>query len=494
MAASQSPHFLNDSKIMSTIVVAPVYSEQSVYRGKGNMHHMCTIESTTNKSVNMAISKLANGQSTSVVAIKALIEKLNALPPCEYEGKGCTIFSSILTSKNSPLKNFMNHVKHDYERILNGDAIIFSNNLIKKVGEDLGVEIGKDLLHDSFNPKYTDPTSWMTNRIALYNPSVNFEHVCMIVHLMITGRIQVNQLVLGPFITIFNYWIEHRDEMKFLIYHYVKLIRVNILFKYGQGFKPANLFANLRFGALTDQNIEIYGDTRIYKDPSRLLSMFALTPRTEAIVGEGGGKCIFWNWYKNNSFINEMNDAYNELMLMINNQNDTRMQLSIYDLFMLLTKRDIDMRIRSSISKTPVQYASFVVPDTVVYVDEIQKILLDEIINQVVTGSFVITFSDINLFKDHRVFAPYTRERIESECGTITAFRKEIKTIDLGVTFEEFIKLILARNDSTTNTFRVVGHDPSLGVSQKTYIPYVSGSFSMARRIEVSPPKHANKN
>lgn len=479
---------------MSTIVVAPVFEKQSVYHGKGNSHHTCTIESTVNKSVNIAISKLACGQSVSASAIKAFVEKLNELPPCEYEGKGCTIFSSILTSKNSPLKNFMNHVKHDYEMILTVDACLFSKDIIKRIGEDLGVEIGHELLHDSFNPMYKDPSVWFTNRISVYNPSVNFEHVCMIVHLMITGRIKVDQLVLGPFITIFNYWLEHRDEMRFLIYHYVKLIRVNILFKYGQGFKPANLFANLRFGALTDQNIEIYGDTRIYKDPSRLLSMFALNPRTEATVGEGGGNCIFWNWYKNNSFINEMNDAYNEIMLMINNQNDARLRLSTYDLFMLLAKRDIDMRIRSSMSKTPVKYESFVIPNTIMYEDEIQKILLDEIVDRIVTGSFVITFSDINLFKDHRVFAPYTRERVESALGREDRVRREIKTIDIGVTFEELIKMILARNDLTTNTFRVVGHDPSLGVSRKEYIPYVSGSFSMARRIEVSLPKHANDN
>ena len=490
----QSPHFLNDSKIMSTIVVVPAFEKQSVYHGKGNSHHMRTFESTSNKTVREAISALSKGQSVSASAVKAFVEKLNALPPCGYEGKACTIFSSVLTSLNSPLMNFMNHVKRDYETILHGDAIVFSNNLIEKIGEDLGVRIGHELLHDPANPMYRDPTTWMSNRISLYNPSVNFEHVCMIVHWMITGRIKVDQTVLAPFITLFNYWQEHREDMRFLIYHYVKLIRVNILFKYGQGFKPANVFANLRFGALTDQNIEIYGDTRIYKDPSRLLSMFALTPRTEAKLGEAGDKAIFWNWYKNNTFTNEMNDGYNEILLMTSNQKDERMKLPIYDLFMLLTKRDIDMRIRSSMSKTPIQYSSLVIPHTVIYEDEIQKILLDEMVNQVVTGSFVITFSDISLYKDHKVFAPYTREYEFGELGEVTGVRKEIKTIDLGVTFDAFIKLILARNDLSTNTFRVIGHNPSLGISQKVYTPYVSGSFSMARRIEVSPPKHANKN
>ena len=218
-----------------SILVSPEYTTKVIKQN--NTLREITIENYKNRSVNEAINYVINEAKQQLettdtrIVTNKIIELLQSIPQTNTTSKSNTILYPILLKHNSILINFIEQVKTDYEDILSRSHTEFTQDVINEITNLTNIEFDRECLTDINNPKFTNCETWLSKRCALYNPSVNFEHVMFIVDIMLNGYAQSTEVLL-PFYFFLKLWIDERQTMKFLIYHFMKLIRVYILSKY----------------------------------------------------------------------------------------------------------------------------------------------------------------------------------------------------------------------------------------------------------------------
>ena len=452
------------------------------------------VERCYNQSVEEAvehmIDNVPHNTSTLINAINTLLEDI---PQTKCLCKADSIFYNLLVAKQSKLCPFVNSVKHDYENILMFESGLFNKDVHDQISNLFNIEISAECLHDTNNIKYMARNTWFGNRICLYNPSVNFEHVCYLVDMMLSENIKPSIEVLAPFYYILKQWSENRGVVKWLVYHYMKLIRVNIIGKYSQTlFNPAQRFTNMRFGAITDQNIEVYGNVKLSDDENNLMSLFSLLPRTQVVKTTQDERCLFVDWNPLTPIIKTFTKSFIELF---DNHADA---------FEYMT--DIDIKPRGGRSYNA--YKTVYIDDSLLYknigkdndehhqqaikqlLSDIPDALYITLVNYIIDHSYQITDTELSVYENYVVYITYTGA---DGVKTVSTHRTLGKLIAGVVQQREPAAASNAAHESgfddTASTAAPVFHrvENILPVEHRDYIPHVVGGFSRAMRNIITP-------
>ena len=459
---------------MSAIVVEPEYTN----------NHGRQVEKYKNYSVKYAIQHIvsqykqhgANLQQTC----SEIIDTLNQVNcPVAIEKANSVCVNAL--PNGSPLWGFLLQVKYDYENILINKCEDFSVNLLDDAAELTGIRLNNECFYDVNNPKFANPSTWFGKRISLYNPAVNFEHVCLLVHCMLANPSNASQEVVYPFHFFLTQWLAHRETMMWTIYHYIKLIRVYILgWNTHRAFAPAQFFTNLRFGAITDQNIEVYGDVKLSDDKLNMLSLFSLFPRSHIVKTTENEQPIFFAWNCLTPMITMFTSNCKQLVNYIN----SHAEFTAFDFFMQANTYDITPRISTIKNKQYSAYKTVYIDNSPLVknigqkqTDEQKAIIKDllakipealyiEMVNFIGSLNLSITSEEMGKYAHNVVYITYTGA-------------DGVKTVSTHHTFAQLIEAISMRKDSN-GVF--VPAENIMTVKHIDYIPDVIGGYSHAVR------------
>ena len=450
------------------------------------------VERCYNQSVEEAVEYMIdNTPHITTTLISAINTLLEDIPQTKCLCKADSIFYNLLVAKQSKLCPFVNSVKHDYENILMFESGLFNKDVHDQISKLFGIEISAECLHDTNNIKYMARNTWFGNRICLYNPSVNFEHVCYLVDMMLSENIKPSIEVLAPFYYILKLWSENRGVVKWLVYHYMKLIRVNIVGKYSPTlFNPAQCFTNMRFGAITDQNIEVYGNVKLSDDENNLMSLFSLLPRTQVVKTTQDERCLFVDWNPLTPIIKTFTKSFIESF-------NTLHDKSPFMLFEHMT--DIDIKPRGGRSYNA--YKTVYIDDSLLYknigkdnnaeqatlasrcsqehhqqaikqlLSNIPDTLYITLVNYIIDHSYQITDTELSVYENYVVYITYTGA-------------DGVKTISTHRTLGKLSAGVVQQRDES-GVFHHV--ENVLPVEHRDYIPHVIGGFSRAIRNIITP-------
>lgn len=456
-----------------SILVSPEYTTKVIKQN--NTLREITIENYKNRSVNEAINYVINEAKQQLettdtrIITNKIIELLQSIPQTNTTSKSNTILYPILLKHESVLINFIEQVKTDYEDILSRSHTEFTQDVIQNITNLTNIEFDRECLTDINNPKFTNCETWLSKRCALYNPSVNFEHVMFIVDIMLNGYAQSTEVLL-PFYFFLKLWIDERQTMKFLIYHFMKLIRVYILSKYTQTpFTPAQSFTNIRFGAITDQNIEIYGDVRLSDDETEITSLFSLSPRTH-IVKAPNENIICFDWNILNMFVKSFTKKSKYVETIFLDIHELQRFGNHYELFKMLNTEDVIPRFNYIKSNKMNDYKTLFIDDEKPN-DDIPIALFNELCNFIINGKYTIDEDTLNTYGEHLIYITYT--------GT-----NGVKTISTNKTLLQLIETIYNQKDENGMFTPIV---PTIETTLRDYIPIVKGNFSRANRNIITP-------
>ena len=465
-----------------SVIVAPEFIQQTNSQGV-----KYDVEKYKNNSVMQAINYAINRINTQYQDINQVVDDLKSMlfddiNDTNTMDKANSICKHLLSS-GSLLKSFMDNVTTDYERILEYDHINFTTDIIDDCARITGIAIDKECLYDVNNKKYTDPKTWFANRISLYNPLVNFEHVCLVVDIMLNNPRFVYTEVIYPFFYFVRCWLNNHDKMRWLICHYIKLIRVNILSKYTRTtFKPVNLFTNIRFGYLTDQNIELYGDIRLPDN----MSCFSTLPRTHITKLSDMERTIFYSWNDITPTNEDLNNNYRSVDAVIDD--DVRGCKYPYDIFMMLTHFDIKPRLKCIRDNQYNVYKTVIIDDKRLMVDNnstqteedkkyvadlitmIPEALYIALINRLGESNFTCTRSELTFYGSCIIYITYT------------GFTG-VETVCTHHTFRQLVDAINLRKNSKGEFIPVQN---IMNIKVEDYIPTVTGNFSCANRMVIT--------
>lgn len=447
------------------------------------------IESCENESVSRAINQIINIVKNRfglnvIRAQNALINLLNNIPDIVSIDKANSICPYAIPT-NSPLYWFMANVKNDYENILENEYINFSYDIHNEITRLTTIKIMRECLTDIHNSKFQEPNTWFGKRISLYNPVVNFEHVCLLVHAMLVNNARPSIDVIYPFYYFVNLWVNHRDNMKWLIYHYIKLIRVYVINKYStSSFSPVRNFTNMRFGTITDQNIEVYGDVKLNSDRKNIFSLFSLFPRSHVVKTLYLEKSLFfsWNTITSTPLMISFSIARDNLINVVNNPTD----LTDYDLLMSFIEYDISPRLQLIDKQQKINYETVYIQDIFERTTDNEKFVRNrareipdalyiELVNYI--GNHYNNINqwensdEYNNYKNHIVYVTYTG------CDGV-------KTVS---THRSLSKLFEAVKIRTNSDGVFISADNIIKIERKQYIPLVCGNFSAAKRNIITP-------
>lgn len=433
--------------------IAPIFVKNSKNNFVENCHNSTVIRVI--QGIINDVLKLTPQQNIPV----KIREILDGITKPKIAQKANSIFYVKMVEKDSPLIPFMENVKNKYEEILSGKYSEFSKEKLEKINELLGFNLSPELFYDVNNPNFANPSVWFSKRTSLYNPAVNFEHVCYIVDLMLDNFLKPSVEILAPFYYFLHLW-SNVDDFDFVIYHLIKLIRVNIYAKYIQGvFPPVNSFVNLRFGAITDQNIEVYGDVKLSTKTDSIFSLFTLCPRTPVVKASDSEEIIVYDWNGLNSMTKQFTENLHKPL-----RPDYPLQV-----FQQMEKLDISPRISSAKNKKVNHYETVFVDDVNLLKSDPENInrIPEELFNEIAR---VILSKNISLpkgatkFDNHVIYITFT--------GT----NDTVNTISTHHTLKDLLKLLTEAVP-----------DKMIPITHRQYIPQVHGNFSMASREVITP-------
>lgn len=437
--------------------VAPIFIKNSNDMLIENCHNNIVV-----KAIQNVISSVFVGKMT-VEDLKSDVHQfLDSITRPAITQKANSIFYVKLMEKDSPIIPFMEKVKNDYEEILHSKHSMFSKDVLEKINSKLLFNLSPELFYDIHNPNFADPSVWFSKRTSLYNPAVNFEHVCYMVDLMLENTLKPSVEILAPFYYFVKLWAEY-DEFSFVIYHLIKLIRVSIYSKYYRGaFSPVNSFVNIRFGAITDQNIEVYGDVKLSDNPDDILSLFTLCPRTPVVKSNNFEDIIVYDW----NGLNKMTKLFTH-----NSRQDIRPGLPL-PVFLQMEKLDITPRISSAKHKKVNYYSTVFIDDFKLLCTSREN--LSNITNELFREMARDILRKIPTAKDNKSFSKYDNHTVYV---MFTDSHGRVNTVSTHNHFSILRELI--QNN----------HIPQakIKMEHREYIPQVSGSFSMANREIITP-------
>ena len=448
-------------------------------------NHGRQVEKYKNYSVKEAINHVVNQYSQHRVNLQQtcseIIDALNQIDYPQAIEKANSICVHAL-STNSPLWGFLLQVKRDYEDILENKHENFDVRLLDKAAELTGIRLANECFYDVNNPKFANPSTWFGKRIALYNPAVNFEHVCLLVDYILANPSYATADVVYPFHFFLKCYLDDPDTMKWTIYHYIKLIRVNILGKYSQKpFAPAQLFANLRFGAITDQNIEVYGDVKLATNPKAMLSFFSLFPRSHIVKTLSNEQPIYFAWNGLTPMITMFTSNCKQLV----NTLAANSPRTPFEFFTMSNNLDITPRVSTIRNKQYGAYKTVQIDDSLLIkhigekqtaeqeaiikdlLAKIPEALYIEAVNFLGPLNLSLTPEEYAAHKNNIVYITYTGS-------------DGVKTISTHHTFAQLVEAIDLRKKNENCLF--IPAENVLSVKHLDYIPDVIGGYSRAVR------------
>lgn len=193
---------------------------------------------------------------------------------------------------------FMSEIINNYDRIERGECPPLEENYNENLIRILGFGLSKNMF--TAKPE-TQPTfTYFNKRWSWYNQSVNFEHVCFVVALILLRKVEISpkysERIVYPFLYFLVKYKENKEQLQYFVYHLMKFIRVDNTRALGDRqyvWNPFTYMTNFAFGSFMDPNVEIYGNTRLSTDKRNILSMFSNAPRSTADTAE---KAIWFNW------------------------------------------------------------------------------------------------------------------------------------------------------------------------------------------------------
>ena len=495
-------------KATKPLIVGPEYVE-TTYTDDQNKKHTHKVEKDTNDSVAQAFAMAASKgkkmcEEQNISHVQGINNTIFSLMNNTAETKipkAQTIFMHVMKSTRGAMSIFANIVHSNYEQILETDYTKFSAEYLKYLGNYLGFTFDTNVFTNN-TPEYTNPDTWFSSRFALYNPAVNFEHVCMIVDLMRNDLIKIDDDIMYAFyyflykyvenITEHNNDPEEPDVMRFVIYHCMKLIRVhyiNNVTQHGR-FNTYDKFTNLGFGAKIDKNIEMYGDARLNTDKDNVLSLFSLSPRTTVDYYKVNDNIInpfelereppinktlyrddfqrfvyqqkiFFNWNELNTFTYYFTKQAANFCRMINNRKFDK-ERPAYEMFDYMTSLDIKCRIEYIKSNVYNKYQTCEIDEsdsktkdivTYILIHNLQRILETKKVSQ-------NPFTDKCL--ERFVYITYT-----SKVNGIST----VKTVPLGLTLKTLLGLNITPNEHIDQDIL-----DKLNANEFLYIPEVTSN------------------
>ena len=463
---------------MSIATVEPEYMTNTRQTAGGRL-----VEKYKNCSVKCAIQQVINSVKQPVKQVcEQTVELLNSIDVPAAIEKANSICVEALPS-GSPLWGFLLSVKQDYEHILTNCYEDFNAALLDEAAKLTGIRLANECFYDVNNPKFADPTAWFSKRISLYNPAVNFEHVCLLLHVMLADFSKASAEVVVPFYVFLKCWTQHRETMRWTIYHYIKLIRVFIFGKYStKPFAPAQFFTNLRFGAITDQNIEVYGDVKLTTDKGNIMSYFSVFPRSHIVKAHDSECPIFFSWNELTPMISLFTANAEKLT------DELYTQSTPYDFLTMLNTYDITPRIGTIRNKQYCAYKTVQLDDSPLVnptwqkqtaeqkaklqqlITDIPEALYIAVVNFLGAQHLKLTPEQLATYKNYIVYITYTGA-------------DGVKTVSTNRLFSQLMEAIEIRHDEH-GVFTPAKN--IMDVKLIDYIPDVSGGYSKAVRTLIT--------
>lgn len=469
---------------MQSLIVEPEYTN----------NHGRQVEKYKNYSVKEAINYVVNQYCQQGANLQQITTQLAHLLASFDHSQAIEKANSVCVHAlptNSPLWGFLLQVKRDYEDILENKHEDFTVSLLDKAAELTGIRLANECFYDVNNPKFANPSTWFGKRIALYNPAVNFEHVCLLVHYILANPSYASADVVYPFHFFLKCYLDDPDTMKWFIYHYIKLIRVNIFSKYSQKpFAPAQLFANLRFGAITDQNIEVYGDVKLTDDKQNMLSFFSLFPRSHIVKTLPQEQPIYFAWNGLTPMITMFTSNCKQLVSNLA-ANSPKMP---YEFFTMLNTLDITPRVSTIKNKQYAAYKTVYIDDSLLikHIGESQTVeqqaiikdllakipeaLYIEAVNFLGPLNLSLTPEEYTAYKNNVVYITYTGSEGVKTISTHHTFAQLMEAIDLRKKNDH------AASKALADGCVFIPAENVLSVKHLDYIPDVNGGYSRAVR------------
>ena len=495
-------------KATKPLIVGPEYVE-TTYTDDQNKKHTHKVEKDTNDSVAQAFAMAASKgkkmcEEQNISHVQGINNTIFSLMNNTAETKipkAQTIFMHVMKSTRGAMSIFANIVHSNYEQILETDYTKFSAEYLKYLGNYLGFTFDTNVFTNN-TPEYTNPDTWFSSRFALYNPAVNFEHVCMIVDLMRNDLIKIDDDIMYAFyyflykyvenITEHNNDPEEPDVMRFVIYHCMKLIRVhyiNNVTQHGR-FNTYDKFTNLGFGAKIDKNIEMYGDARLNTDKDNVLSLFSLSPRTTVDYYEVNDNIInpfelereppinktlyrddfqrfvyqqkiFFNWNELNTFTYYFTKQAANFCRMINNRKFDK-ERPAYEMFDYMTSLDIKCRIEYIKSNVYNKYQTCEIDETDSKTKDIVTYILIHNLQRILETKKVSQNPFTDKCLERFVYITYT-----SKVNGIST----VKTVPLGLTLKTLLGLNITPNEHIDQDIL-----DKLNANEFLYIPEVTSN------------------
>lgn len=496
VAANAQKQLKLDITTNKNIIVGPEY-KNITYKDNNGVHTR-KVETITNKSVQAAFELAVNKGKELVTAqestVKDLVYNLLGTITNEFKlskiPKAQTIFMHTLNSSKSMMRYFINYVHNQYVKIIEDEHNAFNGICLNYINELLGFTFDREVFTTNNNPEFMEPSTWFSTEFALYNPAVNFEHVCMITDLMLDDLINIDENLLYAFYYFlykYNENIKQTEKpqvMKFIIYHCMKIIRVHYignLEQHEKPFDPRDKFINMRFGSKYDKNIEMYGDVRLTQNNKDVLSLFSLTPRSQinyyddtSIISDQEPQQtsdkfdeitnfsiqnkIFFNWNKMNGFVESFtNQAIKFTKRYIKKQFDR--SLTTEQTFEYLTHIDISYRINFIKTDLYNTYTTCSVNETNRRYKEIIKLLLIQNMQKMLEEKQVYENKFTDIYMNYFVYITYT-SKIED---TVT-----VRTIPTGFRLKTLLSCDVSSSDIDENIIK------EINTQVISYIPEVT--------------------